>query len=123
MSVTRDVDLVVVGAGPAGIAMVAEARAAGVPSARILVLEKSDAHSFTIRKYYPRGKPVLANYKGFVARCEGVLCIPDLSREDTLTYLDRAIADSGAEVRYREEVHRIAPLPDGRLAVSFSTGE
>jgi thioredoxin reductase (NADPH) len=55
----READLVVVGAGPAGIALVAEARAAGVPAERMLVLEKSDAHSFTIRKYYPEGKPVI----------------------------------------------------------------
>lgn len=116
-------DLVVIGAGPAGIALVAEARAAGVPAERIAVVEKSDSHSFTIRKYYPQGKPVLANYKGIVARCEGVLCIPDLSREETLTYLDQAILDSGVPVRYREEVFRISSLPDGRLVVHTSREE
>src|SRR6185369_10513352 len=121
--VTVQADLVVVGAGPAGIALVAEARGAGVPADRIVVLEKSDAHSFTIRKYYPQGKPVLANYKGISARCEGVLCIPDLTREETLTYLDRAIRDSGAEVRYGEEVFRIAREADGRLRLFSSSGE
>jgi thioredoxin reductase (NADPH) len=120
---TREADLVVVGAGPAGIALVAEARGAGVPADRIVVLEKSDAHSFTIRKYYPQGKPVLANYKGISARCEGVLCIPDLTREETLTYLDRAIRDSGAEVRYGEEVFRISREADGRLRLFSSSGE
>ncbi len=118
-----DVDLLVVGAGPAGIALVAEARAAGVPAERIVVLEKAEAHSWIIRKYYPASKPVLANYKGIEAKCEGVLCIPDLTREETLTYLDRAIEDSGVEVRYRNEVFRISPEEaSGRLLVESSGG-
>ena len=49
----RDLDLIIVGAGPAGIALAAEARAAGVPAARILILEKALEHSWIIRKYYP----------------------------------------------------------------------
>ncbi len=118
----HELDLLVVGAGPAGIALVAEARAAGVPADRIVVLEKADTHSWIIRKYYAPSKPVLANYKGIEARCEGVLCIPDLSREETLTYLDRAILDSGVEVRYREEVSRIARESDGFFRVESSGG-
>ncbi len=116
-----EIDLLVVGAGPAGIALAAEARAAGVPAERILILEKAEAHSWIIRKYYPAAKPVLANYKGIVAKCTGVLCIPDLTREETLTYLDRAIRDSGVEVHYREEVHRIARDPDGWLRVESAS--
>ncbi len=119
---TRDFDLVVVGAGPAGIALAAEARSAGVPADGILVLEKAPEHSWIIRKYYPASKPVLANYKGIEAKCEGVLCIPDLTREETLTYLDRAIRDSGALVRYQEEVYRIGRESDGRLRVESSGG-
>jgi thioredoxin reductase (NADPH) len=115
-------DLIVVGAGPAGIALACEARAAGVPAGRILVLEKAPEHSWIIRKYYPASKPVLANYKGIEARCEGVLCIPDWTREETLTYLDRAIADSGAAVRYRDEVSRISREADRRLRVESSSG-
>jgi thioredoxin reductase (NADPH) len=122
MKSDSEFDLLVVGAGPAGIAAVAEARAAGVPASRVVVLEKSDAHSWIVRKYYPAGKPVLANYKGIEARCEGVLCIPDLTREETLSYLDRAIRDSGAQVRYREEVHEIGREPDGRFRVVSSSG-
>ncbi|MEX1243202.1 MAG: NAD(P)-binding domain-containing protein [Thermoanaerobaculia bacterium] len=119
---TREFDLIIVGAGPAGIALAVEARAAGVPAGGILVLEKAQEHSWIIRKYYPAAKPVLANYKGIEAKCEGVLCIPDLTREETLTYLDRAIRDSGAEVRYREEVHRIGREPDGWLHVESGAG-
>jgi thioredoxin reductase (NADPH) len=118
----QELDLVVVGAGPAGIALVAEARAAGVSAERIVALERAEQHSWIIRRYYPESKPVLANYKGIEAKCEGVLCIPDLTREETLSYLDRAIRDSGVEVRYREEVHRIARQADGRLLVESGGG-
>jgi len=118
----RDFDLAIVGAGPAGIALAAEARSAGVPAGRILILEKAPEHSWIIRKYYPVSKPVLANYKGIEAKCEGVLCIPDLTREETLTYLDRAIRESGARVSYREEVYGIRREGDGRLRVLSNRG-
>ena len=117
-----EIDLIVVGGGPAGIALAAEAKTAGVSPGRVLVLERAPEHSWIIRKYYPAAKPVLANYKGIEAKCEGVLCIPDLTREETLSYLDRAIRDSGACVRYREEVHRIGTESDGLLRVETNTG-
>ncbi|MBK7260321.1 MAG: NAD(P)-binding domain-containing protein [Ignavibacteriae bacterium] len=82
-------DLIIIGAGPAGISMASEARAAGVPAERMLVLEKAAEHSFTLKKYYPDNKLVTANYKGFEAACTGVLCIPDLSKSETITYLTR----------------------------------
>ena len=122
LSSPPELDLLIVGAGPAGIALAAEARAAGVGADRIVVLEKAAEHSWIIRKYYPASKPVLANYKGIVAKCEGVLCIPDLSREETLTYLDRAIRDSRIDVHYREQVHRIAREDDGRFRVDSGAG-
>src|SRR6185436_49321 len=84
----RTVDLLVVGAGPAGISLAAEARSAGVAPESIQVLEKSREHSWAIRVLYPDAKLVTANYKGIDARCEGVLCLGDSSKSDTLTYLD-----------------------------------
>lgn len=121
MGQAAELDLVIVGGGPAGIALASEARAAGVAPERVLVLEKAPEHSWIIRKYYPSAKPVLANYKGIEATCEGVLCIPDLNREETLSYLDRAIRESGVRVRYREEVHRIGAEADGALRVETSS--
>ncbi|MGH9388300.1 MAG: NAD(P)-binding domain-containing protein, partial [Vicinamibacteria bacterium] len=94
--------------------------ASGVAAERIIVLEKSEEHSWVIRRFYPASKRVTANYKGIEARCHGVLCIPDLSRDETLSYLDRAIRESGVTVRYREEVSRISREPGGRLRVESS---
>ena len=74
-------EMIIIGAGPAGISMAAEARGVGIPTEKIVVLEKGDAHSWAIRKFYPAAKPVLANYKGINAVCTGVMCLTDMSKE------------------------------------------
>ena len=89
LSLVAMYDLIIIGAGPAGLSMAAEARAAGISADKILILEKGEAHSWSIRKFYPEKKLVEANYKGKPAVCSGVLCIPDLSKDETLTYLDQ----------------------------------
>lgn len=101
------IDMVIIGAGPAGISMAAEARSAGIPPENVLVLEKAPEHSFSIKKYYPPEKLVTANYKGFEAVCTGVLCMPDMSKSETITYLDRTLRQYDIRVRYEETVHRI----------------
>jgi thioredoxin reductase (NADPH) len=116
-------ELIIIGAGPAGISMAAEARAIGIAAERILILEKGNAHSWAIRKFYPAAKPVLANYKGIDAVCTGVMCITDMSKEETLSYLDLTIAECGLLVRYNEAVHAISPLADGSFNVQTNAGE
>src|SRR5260370_11622722 len=113
-------EMIIVGAGPAGISMAAEARTVGIPSNQILVLEKGKTHSWAIRKFYPAAKVVLANYKGIEAVCTGVMCISDMSKEETLTYIDRTIEQYGLSVGYNETVHSIRPLPGGGFAVETS---
>ena len=115
-------EMIIVGAGPAGISMAAEARTVGIPPEQILVLEKGDTHSWAIRKFYPAAKLVLANYKGIEAVCTGVMCISDMSKEETLTYIDRAIEQYELSVRYNETVHSIRPLTGGGFAVATSKG-
>ena len=115
-------DLIIIGAGPAGISMAAEARSAGIPAEQILVLEKGPMHSWAIRKFYPAKKVVLANYKGIEAVCKGVLCISDMSKDETLTYIDRAIEQYQISVHYDEAVNAIRPLPDTGFAVETSKG-
>jgi thioredoxin reductase (NADPH) len=115
-------EMIIVGAGPAGISMAAEARTAGIPSEHILVLEKGEAHSWAIRKFYPAKKVVLANYKGIEAVCAGVMCISDMSKDETLTYIDRAIEQYQLSVQYNETVHIIRPLEVGGFEVGTAKG-
>ena len=110
-------DLLVIGAGPAGISTAIEARAAGVPSSQIIVLEKGPEHSYAIRRFYPDGKRVDAVYKGLEVPCEGRLCIVDGSKQETLDYLDQAIRDYHLRVHYDEGVDTIEKRPDGLFEV------
>jgi thioredoxin reductase (NADPH) len=106
-------EMIIIGAGPAGISMAAEARGVGIPADKILILEKGDAHSWAIRKFYPASKPVLANYKGIKAVCTGVMCLTDMTKEETLTYIDRTIEQCELQVHYKEAVTAIRPQSGG----------
>ena len=114
-------ELIIIGAGPAGISMAAEARGVGIDKDKVLVLEKGDAHSWAIRKFYPASKPVMANYKGIKAVCTGVMCLTDMTKEETLTYIDRVIEQSELQVHYKEGVTAIRPVSGG-FAVETNVG-
>ncbi len=117
--------LVIIGAGPAGISLAVEARAAGLGKEEILIIEKAEAHSWVIRSLYPDSKLVTANYKGIKAVCHGVMCMPDLGKEETLNLLDSAIRNTGVEVHYQEEVSKIASFHENgknRFEIETSNG-
>lgn len=109
-------DLVIVGAGPGGIALAAEACAAGIASNQILVLEKSDHHNSAIRQLYPEQKLTTANYKGFEAKCEGLLCIKDMSKVETIEFFDKVINDYHINIEYGAEVFGMGCNNDGSVA-------
>ncbi len=115
-------DVLIVGAGPAGISMAVECRRAGIAADRIAVFEKGAVHAWSIRKLYADDKLVTANFKGNEAVCRGVLCIPDLGKDDVLSYLDKAIRDHDIHVRYEEGVHAIEPLDGGGFLVTTQKG-
>ena len=102
-----DYDLVIVGAGPAGISTAVEAREAGIAADRILVVEKGPLHSYAIRKYYPDDKRVDAVYKGIPAVSEGKITLADGSKQQTLDFLDETIEKFGLNVHYGEGVDYI----------------
>lgn len=104
-------DLLIVGAGPAGIATAVEARRAGIR--RILLLEKGPSHSFSIEKLYTPGKRVDKVYLGQQVECEGSVCIVDGNRETVLATLDGFVREYGLEIRSHTEVSRITPLEGG----------
>lgn len=105
-------DVLIIGAGPAGISMAVEACTAGIPHEKILLVEQAPEHSFSIKKYYPENKLVTANYKGFEAVCTGVMCLADSTKQETISYLDEAIKEHKFEVRYGEHVFQIAKAPE-----------
>jgi thioredoxin reductase (NADPH) len=118
-------DLIIIGAGPGGIALAAEAQASGIDPSTTLILEKATTHNWAIRQLYPEQKLTTANYKGFQARCQGLLCIGDMTKAETIQYFDRIIADYKLNLQYEAEVYAMRPLDDAqgaRFRVESSKG-
>ncbi len=97
-------DLIIIGAGPGGIALAAEACASGINQSQILVLEKGATHNSAIRQLYPDQKLTTANYKGFDARCEGLLCVSDMTKSETIEFFDKVIRDYRTNIQFNAEV-------------------
>ncbi len=116
-------DLLIIGAGPAGISVAVEAVHANIDSSKIILLEKAEEHSFSIKKYYPDKKLVTANYKGFEAKCAGVMCIPDLTKHETISYLDKAIEENNLRVNYNETVWKFHQNEDKSFIVYTDKNE
>jgi thioredoxin reductase (NADPH) len=118
-------DLIIIGAGPGGIALAAEANASGIKQSQILVLEKGPTHNTAIRQLYPDQKLTTANYKGFEARCEGLLCLSDMTKSETIKFFDKVIEDHRINIQYDAEVYGMRGLnEDGgaRFRVESSKG-
>ncbi len=119
-SLSKVLDVIIVGAGPAGIAVAAEGISRGVDSADILVLEKADKNSWIIRKLYPEQKLVTANYKGQSGECEGVMKMRNMHKTDALSMLSETIADYGIQVLHEAGVLSI-DREDGVFRVSTAS--
>ena len=110
-------DLIIIGAGPGGIALAAEARASGIDSSRTLILEKGATHNWAIRQLYPQQKLTTANYKGFEARCEGLLCITDMTKSETLDFFDKVIETYEINIQFNAEVYAAHRVDVGGMRV------
>src|ERR1700716_3778439 len=97
-------DLIIIGAGPGGIALAAGACASGISQSQILVLEKGATHNSAIRQLYPDQKLTTANYKGFDASCEGLLCVSDMTKPEPIAFFDKIIADYKINIQFNAEV-------------------
>src|SRR6185369_16078941 len=115
-------ELLVIGAGPGGIALAAEATARGIDASQILILEKAHTHNWAIRQLYPEQKITTANYKGFEAKCEGLLCLSDMTKAQTIEYFDKVISDYNLNIKYDAEVFGMERVDDSYFRVRTSSG-
>jgi len=118
-------DLLIIGAGPGGIALAAEASASGIDPSQILILEKGPTHNSAIRQLYPEQKLTTANYKGFAARCEGLLCLRNMTKPETLDFFDQVISDYHINIQFNAEVYGMGRLEEeqgARFRVESSRG-
>ncbi|WP_457599508.1 NAD(P)-binding domain-containing protein [Hydrogenimonas sp.] len=98
-------NLVIIGAGPAGIATAVESYILGIRD--IVVLEKDQNHNATIRKYYKENKRVDKDWKGQKVELDGNIYFMDGTKESTLDFFDEIIAHHSVELRTHTEVQKI----------------
>jgi thioredoxin reductase (NADPH) len=102
--------LLVVGAGPAGIAASVEAKVAGIRN--VIILEKTDHICDTIARFYPKGKRVDPFFKKTREEPLGTLSFDVESKEDFLAYMNKVVADYSLDIRFRHDVRRIMKKND-----------
>ncbi len=98
-------DLVVIGGGPGGIGAVVEAKVLGLQ--KVLLIEKSDNHSNTIRKFYKDRKRVDKDWQGQAVELEGNVDFVDGTKESTLDYFDKLLDDDTIDSQFNCEVTKV----------------
>lgn len=107
---SRVYEMVIVGAGPAGIAAAVESYMLGIRD--ILMLEKDENHNATIRKYYKDNKRVDKDWKGQKVELDGNIYFLDGTKETTLDFFDEVIKAHSVELKTHTEVSKIVKKED-----------
>jgi len=105
-------DLIIIGAGPGGVSLAAEAIEGGMDKRKILLLEQAGRNSWIIRRLYPEQKLVTANYKGADPECVGVMKMRNMSKTDILDMLNSTIIDYDVQVLHEMKVHTVEKHQD-----------
>ena len=112
-------DIVIIGGGPGGIGSAIEASAHKL--GEILLIEKTDNHSNTIRKFYKDNKRVDKDYKGQVTTLQGNVEFYDGTKETTLDYFNDLLDNEKIDASFNTEVEKIIKN-DGLLEIHTSKG-
>ncbi len=91
-------DLIIIGGGPGGIGSAVEAKVLGLE--KVLMIEKTDNHSHTIRKFYKDKKRVDKDWQGQEVMLEGNVAFVDGTKESTLDYFDKLLDDEIIDTRF-----------------------
>lgn len=118
--VERLYDIIVIGGGPGGISTVVEAKILGLK--KILMIEKGDNHSQTIRKFYKENKRVDKDYKGLVVELKGNVEFTDGSKESTLDYFDQLLDNDEIDTAFKSEVESVKKVGDIFQVVTTTAG-
>ncbi len=103
-------DIAIIGAGPAGIATSCEAIIFGLEN--ILLFEKSDNHSDTIRRYFNDNKPVDKDWKGIHVDLHGHIEFEDGTKESTLDLFEDSLKKRLINAKFNTEISKVVKLKD-----------
>jgi len=103
-------DLIIIGGGPGGIGSAVEAKVLGLK--KVLMIEKTDNHSHTIRKFYKDKKRVDKDWQGQEVVLEGNVEFIDGTKESTLDYFDKLLDDEIMDTRFNCAVEGVKKEDD-----------
>lgn len=106
----EEAKLIIVGAGPAGIAAGVEAKVAGIEPT--VILEKAPHICDTIERLYRPGKRVDAVYRGVEVEPLGICRFETESKEAFLERVKRWVKDYALDIRLKSEVNYIKRVDD-----------
>jgi len=109
-------DLIIIGGGPGGIGSAVEAKVLGLE--KVLMIEKTDNHSHTIRKFYKDQKRVDKDWQGQEVELEGNVSFVDGTKESTLDYFDKLLDDEVIDARFNCAVEKVKKEDDLFLVTS-----
>ncbi|WP_104710527.1 NAD(P)-binding domain-containing protein [Helicobacter felis] len=98
-------DVVVVGAGPSGIATAIECKLNGI--AKVLLCEKEAQSCGMIRKYYKAHKRVDKDYRKQVVDIKGHIPFSDTDKEGALEVMEKALQEHNIEVAYKTSIENV----------------
>ena len=113
-------DLIIIGGGPGGIGSAVEAKVLGLK--KVLMIEKMDNHSHTIRKFYKDNKRVDKDWQGQDVELEGNVEFVDGTKESTLDYFDKLLDDEIIDTRFNCAVEKVYK-EEGIFHVTSGCGE
>jgi len=120
MTENKIYDLIIIGGGPGGIASAVEATIFKIP--KVLLLEKGDNHSQTIRMYYKDAKRVDRVWKKQKVELLGNVDFFDGTKESTLDHFDTILKNKLIDFKYNTEVDSVQKEGE-LLKVVSSQGE
>lgn len=113
-------DIAIIGAGPGGIAASIESKVLGIDN--VILFEKSNEHSATIRKFYKDGKRVDKDYKGQVVDLKGSIDFKDGDKESSLALFDELLAKYQIAPKYNTDIEKVVKK-DGIFEISSTNNE